>query len=229
MTIEEFHNQRLNEVADDFRRSGYDVAVEPSARALPPFLEGMQPDLIATRGDEHVVVEVKTRRDLRASDETRKLADVLKDRSGWRLDLVLIGDDEISAKTTEPNVLSLSLIERRIDDADRLLVEGDRAAALLFAWIAVEAILRGMAAANQINLGNLSPQTAIRELVTAGIVDRETYRLLDDSLQFRNRVVHGFSSSGLGEETVRQLIAIGRRLLSEIESYSAAAVREDLA
>lgn len=225
MNIEEFHNQRMKEVAEKLRGEGYDVAIEPGPSLLPAFLKSLRPDLIAKRGDETVVVEVKSRQSLRSSDQVRKLADALKDRPGWRFDLVLLEDSEVSANAHNSELLPAASIGRRLDEAERSLAHGDRDAALLFAWIAVEAALREMAEANQLQLSTLSPQTVIRELVAAGIVDRETYRELNELLQFRNRVVHGFTISGLGDDRVRQLIATGRRLLSEMGPQLA--IRED--
>ena len=43
-----------------YRGKGYDVSIEPQGGQLPDFLQAFRPDLIAHKGDEHIVVEVTT-------------------------------------------------------------------------------------------------------------------------------------------------------------------------
>jgi hypothetical protein len=68
--------QVVARVADDYRRRGYDVEVEPAANALPAFLHGFHPDLIARKpGDESVVVEVKVGTRTSAAEQLREIAE----------------------------------------------------------------------------------------------------------------------------------------------------------
>ena len=58
----------LDQVAQQYRDEGYEVVLEPRGDALPPFLDGFQPDLIARRGHEGVVAEVASKRGDLADD-----------------------------------------------------------------------------------------------------------------------------------------------------------------
>ncbi len=44
-----------------YRGKGYDVSIEPQGDQLPDFLQAFRPDLIARKGDEHIVVKVRVR------------------------------------------------------------------------------------------------------------------------------------------------------------------------
>ena len=54
-------NERASAIAAEYRRKGYEVIEQPSTEQLPDFLSGYQPDLIVRKGDEAIIVEVKTR------------------------------------------------------------------------------------------------------------------------------------------------------------------------
>ena len=49
----------IAKVAEDYRRRGYEVDVEPDGPSVPEFLGDFRPDLIARSPTEAVVVEVK--------------------------------------------------------------------------------------------------------------------------------------------------------------------------
>lgn len=80
--------RRLRQVAAEYRRKGYRVKVQPASAELPAELKNVRPDLIATRGKERVIVEVKTRKTLARSRQLSALAEAAE-RLGWRFELVL--------------------------------------------------------------------------------------------------------------------------------------------
>jgi hypothetical protein len=51
-------------------------------------LQGFTPDLIATRDDDHVVLEIKCRDELKGSNEFVALATAVNQQVGWRLELL---------------------------------------------------------------------------------------------------------------------------------------------
>ena len=75
--------ERASAIAAEYRRKGYEVIEEPSTEQLPDFLSGYQPDLIVRKGDEAIIVEVKTRSSLAAYPQIRELARTLEGEPGW--------------------------------------------------------------------------------------------------------------------------------------------------
>ena len=76
-------------VAQRYRDEGYQVIVRPFGEQIPPFLAGFQPDLIAIRGNEGVIVEIKINRmDLSSDHQISRLAEIVKlvpdgDSTSW--------------------------------------------------------------------------------------------------------------------------------------------------
>lgn len=58
----DLHGAAIQALAARYRQEGFEVVAEPSASELPDALRPFRPDLLARRGDETVMVEIKTRR-----------------------------------------------------------------------------------------------------------------------------------------------------------------------
>ncbi|MHC5833859.1 MAG: hypothetical protein ACYT04_000000102130, partial [Nostoc sp.] len=59
--------ERLLKLADEYREKGYEVFFHPNPEDLPDFLNHYSPDMIVRRGEENVVIEVKSRSSLTSS------------------------------------------------------------------------------------------------------------------------------------------------------------------
>ena len=62
--ISERERQRTLKLAEEYRGEGYEVVVSPTSEQLPDFLSGYHPDLLVKKGNEALIVEVKTRTSL---------------------------------------------------------------------------------------------------------------------------------------------------------------------
>ena len=89
----DLHGAAIQALAARYRQEGFEVVAEPSASELPAALRPFQPDLLARRGDEMVVVEVKTRRPKgEAWRKVEQLAEVARSLPRTRFDLVVLDD-----------------------------------------------------------------------------------------------------------------------------------------
>ena len=66
--------QRARAIAEEYRSKGYEVIEQPSPEQLPAFLAGYHPDVLVQRGDEAIIVEVKSRSSLVKDPQTKELA-----------------------------------------------------------------------------------------------------------------------------------------------------------
>ena len=73
--------RRLAKIAAEYAQQGYSVKLEPSSEDLPGFLAGLQPDIIATRDNETLVVKVKSRRDIAQAADVVAIENV--QRANW--------------------------------------------------------------------------------------------------------------------------------------------------
>ena len=99
--------ETLERVAQRYRDEGYQVVVRPAAEQIPPFIADFEPDLIAIRGNESVIVEIKVNRmDLSSDHQISHLAEIVNSRPGWRLDLVVL-EPETTVERAGKKLLSL--------------------------------------------------------------------------------------------------------------------------
>ena len=208
--------QRLQEVAETYRHRGYEVVVQPEGKELPEFLLRYRPDLLARKGGESIVVEVKSRTTLAHTNDLRRLAEAVRAHPGWKLDLVMtnsqgLSDEDIADSLSEQDVRRTSL------EAAKLLHENRTEAALLLIWSAAEAALRRVALSEGLKLEQPGPAYLLRQLATNALVARGDYQVLVDALESRNRVAHGFSLSDKSRyaEATEQLLELTDRLLAK--------------
>jgi hypothetical protein len=207
---------RLGEVAEKYRAAGYEVLVQPSDRDLPSSLHGLRPDLLARRGEDNVLVEVKSSARGRELDRYRTLAERVHAEPGWRLDLVVSTPPDQLAGISDYPVLTLVDARARFEDARKLLDGGYPDAALLLAWAGVEGVLRGIAEKEDVALQRQSTGSLLQKLTTTGALSRSDYQQLRDTLAQRSAVAHGFGAAGV-DDSARALIELGHRLMADMD------------
>jgi hypothetical protein len=215
----EAEHQKLQEIAADYKARGYEVLVEPGPGELPEFLADFQPDLIARRADESIVVEVKMRMQTAASERYRELAETIQRHPGWRFSLVVIdpGSDEVTPPTQ--SLLDRQAIVERLGQANELLKTGATDAAFLLMWISVEALLRHIATREGLPLERVPSSSLLKELFSLGILSRSELELAQWAFSVRNVLVHGFVPAGL-DATSRELADLAQfaqKLLLELD------------
>lgn len=211
--IDTMENRRIRSVAQDYRDQGYVVVVRPGKQDLPTFLADYAVDLYVHNGDDHAIVEVKTRSSLTSAEQLTQLASVLQDRPGWRLDLVMVKARDKRFVEEPIQILNEAEVEERFRQAEELLACKQDIGAMLLAWTATEAAMRLVARHESVGLKEQSPAYLVKQLFSTGVLDRNQYELLDEAVRFRNTIVHGFKMKDLQPQVVRNLVAVGRTLL----------------
>jgi REase_AHJR-like len=212
MTPEPLESQVIAKVAQDYRRRGYDVEVEPRGPGLPEFLGGFQPDLIARSPTESVIVEVKVGTRTSVAERLREIVERVNRQPGWRFSLVFVSPDQPDY-VSDAQAAPLSLLEERVQNAEAALRSGQSEAAFLLLFSALEGLLRFLGHRAQLPLESLPSSALIRELYSAGEITREQFERLMRLLPVRNRLVHGFGSQE--HLDVEQLRLLVQALLAE--------------
>lgn len=212
MTPQPLESVVIAKVADDYRRRGYEVTVDPRGPDVPEFLSGFQPDLIARGPEESVIIEVKIGTRTSAAERLRDVAEKVNRQPGWRFSLVFVQPDQPDL-ISEAHAAPLSLVQERTQNADALLNAGQTEAAFLLLWSALEGILRLLGDRAHLPLSSLPTSTLIRELYSAGELNREQFDSLMQLLPIRNQLVHGFGSQE--NVDVRRLRLLVLALLAE--------------
>lgn len=206
--------QRACELAIEYRNKGYEVIEAPASEQLPDFLSGYQPDLLARKGDETVVIEIETRASLASDSHVRDLARLLQAKPGWNFELVVVKEE---AENFDAPVGIRPFGEKDIlqglKTVRQLLASGDNESALLLLWPSVEAAVRRLVVKEKLALERLTPQYTFKQAVINGVISREDYNLLMHGMKYRNALVHGFKPADLDTTLLNQLVDTVERLL----------------
>lgn len=178
---------------DRLRHEGWELDAQPDSSSLPEPLRTYRPELVATRGDERLVIEFVGRHPARPSGELEALARALAQLPGWTLNLVMLSDDDPLAAQEQ--------LRQRAERARRL-ADVDPEAALLLAWSAAEGALRRLADRAAVSLPAGSP---IAELYSRDLLTDEQYQLLHEVQRQRNALAHGRQARPVAPDTVRRL------------------------
>jgi REase_AHJR-like len=198
-------------IAEQYRKEGYTVHLEPSPGQLPDFLKDEGIDLVAEKGTEHIAIQVKRREQLY---DVKPIKDKVSAQPGWSYEIIVypqetLGDSPRNGKRQDPRFTG-TLIE----EAENLLKGGAQRAAFIIAWSAVEAAMRQIALRQRIAAENVTPGFIVKSLYSAGIVSREDFDKLTEYLSVRNEVIHGFEPANLPADAPRYLLDFAQRLLS---------------
>ncbi len=202
--------QKVREVAESYRRRGYQVHIQPTRQEVPDFLNGYRPDLIAESANDSVVVEIKSTGGTKPVT-WQWLARTVKAQPNWRLDLIVT--DPMNSVSGDPR-LSEAEIEKRLNESNHFVKSGILDAALLVSWTALEAALRRLCDKYELDLPDEATGTVITRLYTDSLMEREDYDALMRGLTQRNAVVHGYKPS-VRPEDISILHDITGRVLAE--------------
>lgn len=196
--------------AAEYRSRGYEVFQEIPLDFMPGFIA----DLVVRKDGETRVIEVKTRTSLAVTPQMTELAEAISARPGWSFDLLLVGEPERLDAPESAQPFTESHIDRRINQAEKVLAMGSAEAAFLLAWSACEAAVRVLAAAEGVEIRRATHSGYILgQAVYHGAISRNDDAYLSDMLAYRNAIVHGFDVPDFDDERARELIAAARKLL----------------
>ena len=214
--------EQLLKIAKKYQDQGYEVSLHPNSEDLPDFLRPYLPNMIVRRGDEAVVIEVKSRSslDFSSNQYLQGLAKAIEKNPNWRFELVMTNPvitnpEEVDYSPLAEASFQEQEIKSRLQIARRLVAEHPESA-ILYSWSLVEATLRLVAEEEEISLQRFQPLYLVKKLATEGVIAKSEYQLLINAISFRNAIIHGFKTTQVTQEFVYELIDIAEQLLKAI-------------
>ncbi len=201
--------QLRKQTADAFRDQGYEVSIDEELDFLP----GFKADLLARKGNQVRVIEVKTRSALANVSELDELARATKERPGWSFELLLVGEAEQLEPPPGAGSFDSERIHQLLDEAETMLATGHAESAFLLAWSACEAALRLLVGDQEGSTKRITgARQSLEQAVFLGIISEDERRRMTKLWQLRNACVHGYSAPELNDRSVSELIEISRNL-----------------
>ena len=191
----------LERVAQELRTKGYKVLVAPSASEVPDFVREYHPDIIARGSNDNLIVEVKRLLSAAERERIKTIARRVEGHRGWRFMLVTpeTGEGQKASDSSERQQVS-----NWVSEARALVKAGHSRTALVAVWAGVEAAMRVAAKTHSIELTRSDGWSLMRELVSNGVLDRDSYQSLTESFRVRSAFAHGM------EPDVQQSVDLDR-------------------
>lgn len=198
----------LEKLRSTYEGRGYSFQVEPRSDALPSFLGDYRPDALAIRGNDHVIIELKSRKtkasEILLYDLRRRLASV----EGWRLDVIYLSSE---TKLDIP-LAGVNAIQSYIGESEGLANSGHERAAFILSWSILEAALNRLNGDEVNNARN--PGQVVQALAVRGYLEKDKEIRLRRLADLRNRIVHGDLASQASRDDVAQVLEAIRGTLS---------------
>jgi hypothetical protein len=209
--VEQQFKKRLDEIRRELADDGWEVLGKLVDPPVPARLIELEPDIVARKGSELLVGEVKSRNST-SLDVLTALAETVAKLPNARLEVYWLGDEPEVEPTRER-------IRELVREALTLSTTGHLAAATVIAWAALEGALERYAADPQVpvTVGSARAITAwplLSRLYSLGYLSESDYERLREVRRQRNAAVH-FGHGELSQiQDIQYTLALVDRLLS---------------
>lgn len=207
MSVPPAESDALRAVAAELEQEGWRVALMPPADVLPAPLRSFEPDLVATKDGDNLIVEVKGKATLRRNPGiiswVERMSTTINELPGWSFRLVWVGDD-LQQPASAPTAV------RRAREAAAVATISAEAG-LLLGWSAVETALNAALepTGSRIAGHRQRPRAGRRLLETAfdaNLLDGHSMDFLVRVERLRSLVAHGLESSDVEGGLVSRLV-----------------------
>jgi len=206
--------RRIREIANEYKEKGYEVYTNPRQNELPDFLIGFEPDLIARKENDNVLIEVKTRQDKSDIKQFESIINDINKREDWRFEVVFTNTKEKKINTSQLQTLSSELITERLDEINRLIQFESFEAAFLLSWSTLEAVLREKLINENKSSLDKTTLSIIKTMFSIGLLNQNDYKTLQIANKLRNTVIHGFQQK-IDNKSVVDILQIINNLIGK--------------
>ncbi len=206
----------MDTIVPELEADGYRVVMHPLKESLPAFLSGIQPDMVAYKGDQKLAIEILSQRRPSNSRE-QHLRKIFMEHSDWALRLVYA--PPITSEASLP-VLAKHVISQHLTRIEASIETMGLTAALLMGWAAFEAAARALLPSD-FRLPQ-PPARLIEALAFEGYVTPDEADVLWRLSSMRTEVAHGSLDLVPALGDVRRLLNTTRLLLELDEADTTA-------
>ncbi|MEH1843514.1 MAG: hypothetical protein V7L25_00480, partial [Nostoc sp.] len=137
------HYEKIKSLADKYVSKGFQVLIKPKTDELPFNFDNYQPDMIATKNNSGLVIEIRTSFNRISVERLQALAEEVSTHPGWHFLLVTLEDIEAkSLPGTSEQLSSWQKLTARFDQAHKLIENDEIEPAFLYMWSIFEGALR---------------------------------------------------------------------------------------
>ncbi|MEH2244816.1 hypothetical protein [Nostoc sp.] len=209
------HDEKIKSLTDKYVNEGFQVLIKPKTDELPFNLDNYQPDMIATKNNSGLVIEIRTSLSRISVERLQTLAEEVNMHPGWHFLLVTLEDIEAkSLPGTSEQLPSWQELTDRFDQAHKLIENNEIEPAFLYIWRIFEGALRKRAIDVSIPIERFPVIGLLRHLYSLGELSISQFDLAQACFEVRNRLAHGYIEN-LTLPVVHNFDILVRELLAE--------------
>jgi len=206
--------QTVQSTANDLKKQGYVVVIEPDSSSIPFDLKQYRPDILATRGDENLIIDIKTRGSRRSIERYQEIAEIVGSHENWRFMLSTI--DATASGYSSTNHPSVEALNQMLSKLDSLLSGNNYDLALPYLWSVYIAGMRIAGEHSAIPIDATSDRSVLDYMYSLGELSSDEYEFARSFLELRNKAVHSVEVN-ISKEAVLEIYQHTKCKLNEWE------------
>ena len=175
------------------------------------------PDLVATKSDDKLIVEVKLKDDPRNLERYRKVIDIVKSNPGWRFLIQTVSENWQPERTPTKASLDIASIHSYFSKTSKILATGVPELAIPYLWNAIIGLLRVNASRDGVEYEGITDRSLINRIYSSGLISKSDHERLLNWNHLRNEVVHN-TNPQVDSQTAHEVAQYAQKLLNGLES-----------
>jgi hypothetical protein len=208
-------------LADRYEQLGYVVTLEPPQSSIPFSVGSLRPNILATKGDENLLIDVKTAGARTDAESYLRLDQEVQRHRGWRLLLATVSDEEIQdSDSTFSGPAPIKSIQTRLRSMDTL-IDDHRLSGLVLAglWTAYVAALRIVISTDEVKIPDYTDLSLLNKTYSEGVISIDEYENARRLLGLRNKAIHSLESA-VTPKDCKLLRALVTTLVDQLNALS---------
>lgn len=179
-------------IAKRYEEKGYVVTINPESSVIPFSLGRYRPDILATKGTENLIIEVKSAGAKVNSDIYFNVDQETQKHPGWKFLLVTVSNSELDDQTSSRlDGIDVARIKDRLETLDRAAEMPELAELVLpQLWTVYMSALRLFALQDGLEVDNYSDLSLLNQAYSTGILSFDDYESAKRLMYIRNQIVH---------------------------------------
>lgn len=204
----------VRSTAEDLRKQGYSVVVQPDPSAIPFDLQQYRPDILATRGDENLIIDIKTKDSHRSVERYKEIAEIVGSHENWRFMLSTVGEADSTAYPTVEGHIDAQVLNRMLRKIDTLLSGENYDLALPYLWSMYISAMRTIGERADVPMDVTSDRSVLNYMYSLGEISGDEYEWAQKFLALRNKTVHSLEVD-ISRETMLEMHCHTKQKLRE--------------
>ncbi|MAS94065.1 MAG: hypothetical protein CMO55_12790 [Verrucomicrobiales bacterium] len=210
------HDRLVSQIAIELEADGYAVNRFPTREDVPFSLHGYIPDLIATKDNESLIIEIKSHESSEHVKYYRNIIETVEKHSGWKFLIKTVSSNPESETHINSSLVPISDIEEQLCKVERIFSVDSATMTVPFIWNIIVALLRHKANRDGIETSDFTDRSLINKSYSMGVISTSDYERLKSWKILRDSVVHSIPFT-VDVSSVTPFLDYAKSLLRELQ------------